>query len=69
MSDFIDYLEAYASGYNACRDGVPNEGEAFMAAARSSYEKSGGQIAKRIIDGTATEADHARSAELQRVWA
>jgi hypothetical protein len=48
--DRLHYMEAWLTGYNACRDGVPNDFDAIMARVKTDHEDSGRQRARRSIE-------------------
>lgn len=53
--DRMQYMEAWLSGYNACRDGVTNDFDSIMAAVKESYENSGTQRGIRVADALTGE--------------
>lgn len=56
------WIEAWTSGFNACRDGVPHDdAEAFMSAMQEAFDRSGSEMARKVNEGAIT-ADEAREA-------
>lgn len=66
LGGFADYAEAWATGFNACRDGTPAEdGKAVMARLMNDFHMSGSQLAKRSFDGELDEKDRERLTVLE----
>lgn len=62
-----EYIEAFTAGYNACKDGVPNEADRFIAALKDAWRMSGSQLAERMLTGTLDDADREKIARLREV--
>lgn len=52
-------MEAWLSGYNACRDGVPND-ERLIVAMRECFDQSGSELARKTVEGGLTDEDRAK---------
>jgi hypothetical protein len=66
--DFADWVEAYCSGFNAARAGVPHDdAEAFCRRMREDFLKGGAELARRTVEGTLTPEDETRIARLTRL--